>query len=406
MPRPLKNERYAGAYFSWVLSTRDGVWWADGRSNAINAGRHSLGTKDRAEAVLNLPRLDLTAAVEKGLAEPELLEPIHGEKLSIAAGREIYEKHVARSRITGGTRKSSQKRYRAVLDKLVGYLAMKGVTEWNRVNASTLKNYLNHLDKEGYAYGTQYLEGTTVKQIINHFVAEKLLPAEAKITLKLPKPRGTNTYCWRPGEVIAIREFTCANPELRWLYDLLTTLTFTGLRIGEVIALRWSDIDFDAGMINLVDESTSRRRHERAIRTLKGGRDRSFPINPELRPLLESISRKPDGFVFHGPRGGRLKADTVRNILIRDVLKPLAKKFPTPEGENGFADGRLHSFRHFFCSLCANRQVPQQVVMKWLGHQDSKLVAHYYHLHDDEARRQMMKIKLDPGALEFEVEKK
>ena len=54
----------------------------------------------------------------------------------------------------------------------------------------------------------------------------------------------------------------------------------------------------------------------------------------------------------------RLKSgreDQVRRALIRDVLVPLAGRFPTPPEEAGFADGRLHSFRHFFCSLCASR---------------------------------------------------
>jgi integrase len=78
--------------------------------------------------------------------------------------------------------------------------------------------------------------------------------------------------------------------------------------------------------------------------------------------------------------------------LIKEVLKPLESKFKTPEGEIGFEHGRLHSFRHYFCSVCANRGVPEQVVMRWLGHRDSQMVKHYYHLHDDEAQRQMKKI--------------
>ena len=95
-----------------------------------------------------------------------------------------------------------------------------------------------------------------------------------------------------------------------------------------------------------------------------------------------------DGLVFHGPLGGKLKPDTVRNALIREVLKPLSKQFPAAAEEVGFADGRLHSFRHYLCSTCANRNVPEQVVKEWLGHSDSKMVRHYYHLHDDEAQRQ------------------
>jgi hypothetical protein len=57
-----------------------------------------------------------------------------------------------------------------------------------------------------------------------------------------------------------------------------------------------------------------------------------------------------------------------------------------------FAAGRLHSYRHYFCSTCANRGVPEQVVMEWLGHADSKMVRHYYHLHDAEAQRQMKRL--------------
>ncbi len=395
MPAKRKYERFAGKYFTWTIVTRDDVYWADGRSNRINVGRHSLGTKIRAEAINLLPRLDLTIAIENKLAEPEALAQISEEILPLAAGRKLYEEYVARSRITGGTRKGTQKRYRAVLDKFLPFLELKGVTDWNRVTSNLLEQYLTHLEFSEYSYNTQYLEGNTIKQIVNFLISKKRLPAESRIALKLPKPQGTNTYCWRIDEVLAILDFSKSSPELAWLHPLLMTLTYTGLRIGEAISLRWSDIRFAHDTIHLVDESTSsRRKPERERRTTKGGRDRSFPLNPELRPVLEAMSRNTDGYVFHGPLGGRLKADTVRNILIRDVLKPLANQFPTPGGEFGFKDGRLHSFRHFFCSLCANNNVPQQMVMRWLGHRDSKLVAHYYHLHDEEAQRQMQKIQL------------
>jgi hypothetical protein len=84
----------------------------------------------------------------------------------------------------------------------------------------------------------------------------------------------------------------------------------------------------------------------------------------------------------------------VRLVLIREVLKTMAGRFPKPEGEVGFGDGRLHSFRHFFCSLSTNRRIPQQVVIRWLGHEDCRMVEHYYHKHDDETLRPMGPIKL------------
>jgi integrase len=43
--------------------------------------------------------------------------------------------------------------------------------------------------------------------------------------------------------------------------------------------------------------------------------------------------------------------------------------------------------------IISTRGVPEQVVMAWLGHADSKMVRHYYHLHDDEAQRQMRRLQ-------------
>jgi integrase len=96
-----------------------------------------------------------------------------------------------------------------------------------------------------------------------------------------------------------------------------------------------------------------------------------------------------DPFVFHGPRGGALKPDTVRNILKREVIAPLSSRFPASADEQSFKDGCLHSFRHYFCSTCANSGVAERVVMEWLGHADSDMVRRYYHLNDVESRQKM-----------------
>ena len=72
------------------------------------------------------------------------------------------------------------------------------------------------------------------------------------------------------------------------------------------------------------------------------------------------------------------------------MLTPLRERFPATYGKLGLVDGRLHSFRHYFCSEAANsREVSEQMLMAWLGHQDSKMVRHYFHAKADEARRQM-----------------
>lgn len=148
-------------------------------------------------------------------------------------------------------------------------------------------------------------------------------------------------------------------------------------------------------MITLTDETAHKSRDAHEKRTTKsGGYSRSFPIQDELRNVLGTPCRLEDGKVFHGPLDGKIKADTVRRILIRDVLTPLASRFSSSGSEPGLINGRLHSFRHYFCSNWANVGVKERVLMSWLGHPNSKTVHRYYHLHDDEFRRQMDRVKL------------
>ena len=73
----------------------------------------------------------------------------------------------------------------------------------------------------------------------------------------------------------------------------------------------------------------------------------------------------------------------------REVLVPLATAFPANGDDPGILAGRVHSFRHFFCSSYADNGTPEQMLMAWLGHRESKMIRHYYHLQQDEARRQM-----------------
>jgi integrase len=392
MPAKRKKDQVAGTHFVWLLGQRDGVYYADGRSNPRPAGRHSLGTRDYAEALKALERLDVVQAVTWGLADKALLTP-QPNQLSLAEGRRLYLLHVGRPRVLGGARPASAKRYRPVFDKFERFAAGEGIKCWEQVTRRTLEAYAAHLDGEGFAYATEYLELTTLKQVLKWLVDEGHLPPSGLVRLPLSKPQGTATYCWRHEEVRAMVRLCRESEDLGWLADVLTALACTGLRISELAALRRSDVDREKNLITLTDDSTrGRRKAGQQARQTKSGRSRSFPIHGDLLEVLDGLTPATDGLVFHGPRGGRLKPDTLRQVLIREVLAPLQERFATPHGESGFADGRLHSFRHFFCSACASSGVPERVVMEWLGHSDSKMVRHYFHLHDDEAQRQMQRL--------------
>ncbi len=71
------------------------------------------------------------------------------------------------------------------------------------------------------------------------------------------------------------------------------------------------------------------------------------------------------------------------------MIEPLKERFPTPEGQIGFEHGRIHSFRHYFCSRALMSGASEGEVREWLGHTDSKMVEHYRHLRTEDAARRI-----------------
>jgi integrase len=405
VPKKREKEEIRGAYFKWLLGVRNAVYYADGRSNKPNLGRHSLGTRERSEAIEQVRRLDLAKAVELGHADRNLLRDDHEQLLPLEEGRQRYVEYVSRPLVQGGGSRSTQKRYRPVLDKFLAFARKQGIRFWQQVNKELLTRYAKWLDDEDYKYATEYLELTTLKQVIKWLVGEGLLQPNCLITLKLRKPQGTATYCYSASEVQAIVEFCRKRPDLPWLAGVVIALAHTGLRIGELAGLRWADIDRERSNLHLSDTtqlSSKSQRHE--ARTTKSHRDRTLPIHPELRRVLEGLPRYSDGRVFHGPEGGRLKPDTVRNVFRREVLSKLADRFPAGDNGPGIMAGRLHSFRHFFCSMAADINVSEQLLMNWLGHRESKMIRHYYHSRQDEGRKQIARLNILDNHREPRVE--
>lgn len=389
-------------YFVWVIYPRDGVWQADGRSNNPNAGRHSLGTRDENEAIKILKALDLRSAVHHRLADATILNRDRADELSLERGKQMYLEYVKRPSIRGGVRPKTVARYRTVLDKAIPIFQKQLVRSWNQLKPIHLDGYAAWLDGEQYLPRTQYFALTCIKTVLKYLIAEKLIPAECAFKMKLRKPKGTDTYCWLRAQVEAMVRYCEQDPNLTWLKHVIIGLARTGMRISEMAGLRWPDVDLERDFISLKDESSGKRHAAHDMRTTKNKQSRSFPIHPDLKGVLELLHRRGDvsGSVFTGPGGAPLRPDTVRVALINSVLKPLETMFPSGEDEIGFKDGRLHSFRHFFCSECSNDGVPEQTVMLWLGHQSSAMVRHYFHLHDPEAQMQMKKVSsiLKPGA--------
>ncbi|MFO1004619.1 MAG: site-specific integrase [Planctomycetaceae bacterium] len=388
----MKADPIQGQYFLWKLFRRDGVIYADGRGNNPTLKKYSLGTRDRKEALQLLSQLDQKLAVELGIV-------LNTNRASVTRSNSVKEvwqdflRYCERPAISGGTCLKTYKRYRAVSDKHIAFCDAHQCTDWSDVDRIHVDRYGRYLDRKGYAPRSLYLEMTLLVQVTNWLISEHRLPAEKKLSLRLQKPKGTDTYCFRPEEVDAILRRCREQSHLRWMFPLVATLAATGLRIGEAEQLRWVDVDLNNCVLHVADERySSRKQALGTARTSKGKRSRVIPIHPDLKTILYGLPRHSDGQVFHGPLGGQLKQDTARNIFRREVIEPLSDQFRTTRGDIGFKHARFHSFRHFFVSQCTEHGCSEGEIMTWTGHRDTELVAHYRHLRQEESRRKIERI--------------
>lgn len=393
MPRRPKQPPIQCKYYSWHLRQRAHAYYADGRMNKPRLGKHSLGTRDRDEAVTRLHQLDHQKAIEYGLAE-EVSKAESNTSITIVDGWKKYFARCEEPEILGGVTIATRKRYKAVQDKHIEYCRTAGITDWREVDKKKTVQYGGWLRRvKLLADRSIIFECNLVVSVVKWLVEENFLPPQCRFLLKLSKPDGTNTYCYTKDQVTRMIAYCYVEPGLEWLGNVIATLATTGLRINELAMLRWTDIDFAAGSICITDERARPRRRQSGLeRRLKSKRGRALPLNLSLRKLLLGLPRHQDGLVIRAKNGGKLKDRRVLETLQRKVIRSLVGEFPTPGGEIGFEHGTVHGLRHYFVSEAYRNGATDAELVDWLGHRDSQLLRVYRHLRPEDGRRKMLKI--------------
>jgi integrase len=138
----------------------------------------------------------------------------------------------------------------------------------------------------------------------------------------------------------------------------LMLLLLTGARRGELLAMRWPDVDLAAGIWTKPATTTKQRRSHR------------LPLNQEAVAILREIREVEPFSPF-----GRLRLSAIRAAW-SEVLR-----------EAGIGDLHLHDLRHFHASLLASMGLSLPVIGALLGHASHVATQRYAHLVDEVLRR-------------------
>lgn len=132
----------------------------------------------------------------------------------------------------------------------------------------------------------------------------------------------------------------CQDPARAWLAPIILCAAATGMRPNELTALRWTNLDFEQGLIR-IDGPQARPWLPRSVGA------RTIPLPPILAEALKKLPRHPDGLVFHDPRLRPVVSHRLVRSLRREVLIPLVDE-QLRHNSTGLRGGDLHGFRHAF----------------------------------------------------------
>lgn len=165
----------------------------------------------------------------------------------------------------------------------------------------------------------------------------------------------------RPEEVLALVRAAESDQDAA----IFHTAAFAGLRMGELLALRWRDVDFTRRTIHVRENWT-----QGETTTPKGGTERAVPMAEEVAERLARLGQRQhfttdDDLVFCTPLGQHVGYKSLKERY-RAALRAADLR----------EDFRFHNLRHTFGSTVI-RHADSREVMEWMGHADLTTTRRY-----------------------------
>lgn len=275
----------------------------------------------------------------------------------------------------------------------MNYTLNEWVVEWIKtykaimLKPSTYDTYLQHAKSVSCSKPLRALESSDIQLIINEMVVKGRSIATIKHVLTLIRqslykarrlgyiadlrclddlelPRGAGAHPVLAMSLLDINRLQ-ANCNDTLYGDLYLFLLYTGMRVGEAIALQWPDIDFFSKKIYI--RHTDYKGKLQTVKTSSGLR--CLPMGDNIEKiLLKQLKRKSAACsrVFTNSYGSQINYRS----LLKSWHRYLDKIHVPPAG--------LHVLRHSFAHYAIRNGIAVKVVSAWLGHADVTITIGVY----------------------------
>ena len=255
------------------------------------------------------------------------------------------------------------------------------------LSANTIKNYLKPL-----------------QGVLKHAVRRSLIPSSPFSVLGADeRPQDEDKeppFDWTEAEIAALLDVSALigagrqGNRSRDYTPILRLAALLGLRIGEILALRWQDFEKDVGLSGLLHVRHNLRRDRTLGPTKTKAGKRDLPLSPELRDelialKLASAHSQEGDFIFATKSGQALD--------YRNVYRSGWEAARDAAGLPGHLS--LHQLRHAAASRLIAAGVDPVTVAAFLGHKDVRETLNTYaHLFDKQDKHQAILLALAGAA--------
>lgn len=214
----------------------------------------------------------------------------------------------------------------------------------------------------------------TLNQIFDTAIENKFLSANPVGKLKIPREEESKPMVFSPEEITKIIK---AIPKHKY-GKYVGILLYTGMRISEMLALQWDDVDFENEIIIVKHSFTRKEGGGTEMKATKSGKQRCVGITKELKEILLSIEKTGD-FVLN---------ENGKHLTTHQFEKRYQKFFK----ENEIEYKSPHKCRHTFATRLITAGANIRAVQDLLGHSTVVTTEKYTHTDLDQIKKATSKL--------------
>lgn len=352
----------------------------------FTAGRKTDGTLNR-KSVYGNTRKEVKEKMTKALADIQEHTFIEKSDITIAMlGKQLIENKYDSNTISQATYNRALCTFKHIENSDIANMKIQ------KVNVAALQEFMN--SKKDYA--NTYIDKIYIMlgSIFREAIKKDIITKNPLDNVVKPRSLKKN----KEVDALTVSEQKAFVVELEndFYKNIFLIALHTGMRIGEILALRPSDIDFENKLIN-IDKTLTKDVNGRVIvgeTTKTYESTRKIPITSILEPILmdstESYTPNKNNLLFCHLNGSIISPSTMnthfkkicKNANIR-VVTVKKKKGIDLNGKDKYVNLKTskvntHMLRHTYATRCIEAGVPAPVLQKLLGHKDISVTINTY----------------------------